>query len=289
MIPNANEIMNPEARAILDAILKKEEAALTESDKKFLRARESYVSWEDKVRYPNIFKKLGEEKHQKEVKGSRPQENSLRSPMSITIKPTEKDRIILKDAGLAVADAIVASIPGLNLPWNLSKALFEAGMKLRIKRAVEWVEMVRDNPSFFPEDLWSDEKFQDGFVVALEKYLVERDEEKRRIFRNIFLGFAKADDKEKFPLEKFTHTLSQLGETDIETLRDVKIDEKGLDYQNYQIYPGGVLTKVENIFNLISLGLLLDVTGNRLGHGSQEPPFVKPTFFCREFVEYLKK
>lgn len=200
------------------------------------------------------------------------------------LKITNKDKIILKDVALATAD-IIASKVGLDIPWKLSKALFGAGMKLREKRALEWVEMVRDNPSIFTKTILSDESFQDGFVVALERYLVERNEEKRKIFKNIFLGFAKAENKAKFPLEKFTHTLTQLSEVDIEVLKDLKVDEKG---QNYQIY-GGNSNRIENIYNLIGLGLLLDVTGNRLGHNPENSPFVKPTFFCKEFVEYLKQ
>lgn len=200
------------------------------------------------------------------------------------IKPTPKDKIILKNAALGVADTIAASL-GLSVPWELSKALFGAGMKLREQRALEWVEMVRDNPSVFTKQVLEDESFQDGFVYALEKYLVERDEEKRRIARNIFLGFAQAEDKTKFPLEKFAHTLSQLGELDIEVLREVDVSQTG---QNYQIY-GHNFNRIENIYNLIGLGLLLDVTGNRLGHNPEESPFVKPTFFCKEFVKYLTK
>lgn len=195
-----------------------------------------------------------------------------------------KDKIILKNVALVAADTIASKL-GLDIPWKLSKALFGAGMKLRQKRALEWVEMVRDNPSIFTKEILSDECFQDGFVVALEKYLVERNEEKRKIFRNIFLGFAQAENKEKFPLEKFTHTLSQLGELDIEVLRNVDVSQTG---QNYQIY-GHNYNRIENIYNLIGLGLLLDVTGNRVGHNPEENPFVKPTFFCKEFVEYLKK
>lgn len=200
------------------------------------------------------------------------------------LKITHKDKIILKDVALAIADAIVSKL-GLDIPWKLSKALYGAGIKLRQKRALEWVEMVRDNPSIFTKAILSDESFQDGFVVALEKYLVERNEEKRKIFKNIFLDFAKAENKTKFPLEKFAHTLTQLSEVDIEVLKDVKVDEKG---QNYQIY-GGNYNRIENIYNLIGLGLLLDVTGNRMGNNPENSPFVKSTFFCKGFVEYLKQ
>ncbi len=197
----------------------------------------------------------------------------------------KKNKQILKDSALAIADQIVSNIPALNIAWGLSRAFLGASLKLRQQRALEWVEMVRDNPSVFSKQVISDESFQDGFVVAIEKYLIERNEEKRRIFRNIFLGFVKADNKIIFPLEKFIHTLSQLSEGDIEVIKDVKVDEKG---QNYQIY-GENYDKIENIYNLIDLGLLLNVTGNRVGHNSENSPFVKPTFFCKEFVEYIKQ
>lgn len=200
----------------------------------------------------------------------------------------DKDKIIVKKAGLAVVEAVVdeiaSKLPGIKLAWELCKALFGAGMELRQKRALEWLEMVRDNPSIITNAVLSDEKFQDGFVYALEKYLIERNEEKRRIFRNIFLGFAKAEDKEKFPLEKFSHTLSQLSELDIETLKDVKLDEQGENYQTY----GNNANRIENIYNLIGLGLLLNTTGSRLGWTPNNSPFVKLSFFGREFVEYIK-
>lgn len=198
----------------------------------------------------------------------------------------DKDKIIVKDSALVVADAIVdaiaSNLPGINIVWGLSKALYGSGLKLRQKRALEWVEMVRDNPSIITEEVLSDEKFQDGFVLALEKYLTERSEEKRKVFKNIFLGFAKAHNKEKFPLEKFIHTLSQLSEIDIEVLRDVKVEEQGA---NYQVYPANS-DRIENIFNLIKEGVLLDTTGNRIGY-PQDSPFVKASLFGKEFIKYL--
>lgn len=195
-----------------------------------------------------------------------------------------QDKVLEKDTAMVLADAVVdgiaQSIPGINIAWNLSKALYGAGMKLRQERALEWVEMVRDNPSIFIDHILSDEKFQDGFVYALERYLIERDENKRRIFRNIFLGFTKAENKDKFPLEKFTHTLSQLSELDVEVLGDVKIEETGT---NYQIY-GANFNRIEQIYNLINLGLLLDTTGNRMGRNPEESPFVKSSILGKNLV-----
>jgi hypothetical protein len=197
----------------------------------------------------------------------------------------DKDKIIAKDAALAVVEEIVSKVPGLKLAYGLSKALFGAGLKLRQKRVLEWVEMVRDNPSVFTKKVLSDDTFQDGFAVALEKYLVERNQEKRKVFRNIFLGFAKAENKEKFPLEKTCHTLSQLTELDIEVLRDVKVEEYG---ENYQIY-GNNSNRIDNIYNLIGLSLLLNTTGTRGGVDPRNSPFVKLSPFGREFIEYLKE
>lgn len=195
-----------------------------------------------------------------------------------------KDKQLLKDSALVVADQIASSIPALNIAWGLSKALYGAGMKLRQQRALEWVELVKNNPGVFTKKLLEQQEFQDGFVYALERYLIERNEEKRRIFRNIFLGFSEAENKAKFPLEKFTHTLSQLNELDVAVLKDVKPEEQG---QNYQVY-GANYNRIENIYNLISLGILLDTTGNRMGHNPQESPFVKTSYFGREFIKYIK-
>jgi len=204
-------------------------------------------------------------------------------------KISGKDKILVKDfieiAADSVVDAIAESIPLINIPYKLSKALYGAGMKLRQQRVLEWVEMVRDNPSYFSEQVLGDEAFQDGFVIALEKYLTERDTIKRSIFRNIFLGFSQANDKAIFPLEKFTHTLSQLSQTDILTLRDVDISKT--EDQNYQIY-GNNPDQKENIHNLVNLGLLFDTTGTRGGYNPANSPFVRISPFGLEFVKYIK-
>lgn len=102
--------------------------------------------------------------------------------------------------------------------------------------------------------------------------------------RSIFLGFTKADDKALFALEKFTHTLSQLKQVDIATLREVNVNK---DDQNYQVY-GNNPNRKENIHNLISLGLLFDTTGTRGGYDPRNSPFVKIASFGLEFIKYIK-
>jgi len=195
-----------------------------------------------------------------------------------------RDKQIIKDSVMVLADEIASAIPGLNIAWGLSKALAGAGMKLREQRALEWVEMIRDNTETFTKKILEEESFQDGFVYSIEKYLIERNDEKRRIFRKIFLGFAKSNNLEVFSLEKLTHSLSQLSTLDVEVLKDIKPEAQN---QNYQIY-GANHNHIENIYSLINLGILLDVTGNRIGMGPEEPPFVKLSTFGKQFIEFIK-
>jgi len=191
----------------------------------------------------------------------------------------EKDKQIAKDS----IDAIVSAIPGLSLAWKLSKALYGAGIKLRQQKALEWIEMVRDNPNIFTKELLKQEEFQDGFAFSLEKYLTERSEEKRKFFRNIFLGYALSNNRTSFPIEKFIHTLSQMNSEDIKVLRDVDISRQD---KNYQIY-GNREVYLSNIYNLINLGILHTDPSSRLGEINA--PFVWISEFGREFIKYLRQ
>lgn len=202
---------------------------------------------------------------------------------------SKKDKIIVKDSltigADAIVDAIAKSIPGINIAYNLGKALYGAGMKMRQEKVVEWVEMIKENPGIFTEKIVSDPAFQDGFVYSLEKYIIERNESKRFIFKNIFLGFTKSNNKIIFSLEKFVHTLSQLSEMDIKILKDVDPNQKN---PNYQIYGANNRFK-ENIINLINEGLLLDTTGTRWGNDSNNSPFVQLSQYGRKFIEFIKQ
>ena len=194
-----------------------------------------------------------------------------------------KDKKIIKKSVLVLTDQIVSSIPALNIAWGLCKSLFGTGMELRQERVLEFVEMIQKNPSIFIGEILNDKNFQDGFVYSLEKYIRERNKEKRRILRNIFLGFTKSENKNIYPLEKMIHTTTQLSELDIEVLRDV--DMTKTDYKNYQIY-GNEDRNLESIFNLINLGILLSNTVSRLG--PVNAPFVNISEFGKKYIKYLK-
>lgn len=191
-------------------------------------------------------------------------------------------RPTVKDYGLVVIDQVVSKIPGLGLAWDLSKALYGTGMQLRQQKALEWVEMVGDNPKVFTRQLLNQKEFQDGFVFALEKYLMERNEIKRKHFKNIFLGYASVDARLSFQLEKFIHTLSQMSLGDFGVLMDIDMSRED---RNYQIY-GNTLDCISNIYNLINLGILISDPSSRVG--PVNAPFVWASEFGKEFIKYIK-
>lgn len=189
----------------------------------------------------------------------------------------QKDKQIIKDS----IDAIVLSVPGLNVAWGLSQALCGAGLKLRQRKALEWVEMVRDNPAILTEEILNDENFQDGFVYSLEKYLIERNEEKRKYFRNIFLGYSENNKNPEFELEKFIHILSQLSDGDMIVLSWVDINAGS----SYQII-GDTDVFLENISNLIALGILYNDPTPRAGPVSS--PYVFTSDVGKRLIQYLR-
>jgi hypothetical protein len=195
----------------------------------------------------------------------------------------DEGRQILSDSVIATVDAIVGGIPGLNIAWGIAKATFGSGLKLRQQRALEWVEMIRDNSNIFTEDRLDQETFQDCFVYALERYITERSEEKRKRARNIFLHLAEAEDMEDFPLERLYITLEQLSANDLGVLAD--IDPNRTD-SNYQIY-GTTDQNVENIYSLLQVGILRDNSGSHTIYDGFPAPFVNLSTFGKEFIQYI--
>lgn len=191
----------------------------------------------------------------------------------------DKDKQIVKDSALAAADGLIG-LGGLNIPWSLCKAYFGVSMKIRQKKALEFVEMIRDNPSVFIESVVSDEKFQDGFVVGLEEYLKERNKTKREIMKRIFLGFATSGDKEWFELERLYNALGLLNQGSLAVLRGVDVRRQ----EFHQIYEG-TTSKNENIYDLINAGILLSDYSSRFG--PIKAPFVMVTNFGRKFMKYI--
>ena len=193
------------------------------------------------------------------------------------------DKNLLKQSGMVVLDQAASSVPGLNIAWGLTKALLGNGLQLRQQRALEWVELVRDNPEVFTEEIMATEQFQDSFVYCIEQYIAERNEEKRQYIKSVFMGFVAVGDHEEFPLERLLMTSQQLSNIDVATLKDVDPERQD---RNYQIY-GTTDQRVDNIYNLIHLGLLSEFSDSRIREAGFPAPFVRITAFGKEFVSYV--
>jgi hypothetical protein len=153
-------------------------------------------------------------------------------------------------------------------------------MKMRQQKALEWIEMIKDNPLIFTDEILKDEKFQDGFLYALEKYLQERNEEKRKYYRNIFLGFAKSGDRSKFEIERCYHVLAILDEFAIKTLSYVNIHTP----DSYQLFDDA--RRIQGIHALINAGILFIDSNPRVG--PIKSPYVFTSDFGRSFILYLQ-
>ncbi len=220
----------------------------------------------------------------------------------------EKDQQILKDSALVIADQIASNLPGLNIAWGLTKALHGAGLKLRQNRALEWVEMVRDNPSIFSEEILKSENFQDAFVYSFEKYISERNEKKRQIIRQIFLGYTQSADLEQFEIERMISLLSLVSKEGLELLHLLDKLSNTIVYKNnklsehlktylvkdsndnpgkYNLSPGSNIREIwaEAETNLINIGILRAYTIPTYNGSNYQDYDLTNT--GREFIKYI--
>lgn len=135
----------------------------------------------------------------------------------------EKDLVIIDDSldstvelGIALVENLVDDTPGLGYAWKLANALSRAELKVRHKKALEFVEIIRDNPEIMTQQILISDTFQEGFAVAIDKYIRERNTEKREALRKVFLSFASSGDMERFELERFYGIISLMS---IESLK----------------------------------------------------------------------
>lgn len=224
----------------------------------------------------------------------------------------KKDEQIVKDSALVVADhiadEIASKIPVFNIAWGLSKALFGAGLKLRQQRALEWVEMVRDNPTIFSEDILQSESFQDAFVYSFEKYISERNEKKRLTIKQIFLGYSQSKDLEQFEIERMISLLSLVSKkgldllkilnkvSDLEVFKNNKLSDHLTTYlvndsnnnpAKYELPPNSNIREIwaDAETDLISIGILRTYNIPRWGGSNNNDYDLSNTGL--EFIKYI--
>lgn len=179
----------------------------------------------------------------------------------------EKDKELVKSSGLVTVDAAVAgidlSLGGLPLAsgaWGLSKALFGAGLQLRQKKALEWIDMVKNSPQMLNIQLLESEEFQDAFVMSLESYIKERSDDKRIILRAIFRDYSSANNPKLYPLERLYEITKQITFNDARNfslIYSISAEDKHMK----KVEIG--FEHSESVLHLVSLGLLTQDTSPR--------------------------
>lgn len=219
----------------------------------------------------------------------------------------EKDKIIVAD----VLDVVVSQVSGLSVAWGLSKALLGAGLKLRQQKALEWVEMVRDNPSVFTEQILEQVEFQDAFVYTLEKFIRERNENKRQAIKRIFLGYIGAADPVLFELERLVSVISTISTEAIELLSYIEREILPEMRAEYEEHNGQIIERLsvkveerlgdqkgdhhdtnqlrDTVAELINLGIFRSWTEsyNSIGGGGSDMHY-NLSIFGRQFLTYVK-
>lgn len=97
-------------------------------------------------------------------------------------------------------DAAISSFPPTAIVWGAIKGGVNA---IRTKRAEEFVVYVEQNLTV---EQFQNEQIVDGVSLSFEAFVKQRNEEKRKIIREIFVDFTKSTDKESFELERLYRT-----------------------------------------------------------------------------------
>jgi hypothetical protein len=115
--------------------------------------------------------------------------------------------------------------PLLGIIVGMAAAYFGPAIARRKDKAEDLIRYVQDNISLFTPEILADEVFQDGFIVLMEKYIRERNDDKRLILQKILLGYIEAPNLLDFPLEEMTDLVSRIRMSDVAILRSALIEE----------------------------------------------------------------
>ena len=108
--------------------------------------------------------------------------------------------------------------------YNFLKTISSNNQQNQKKRALEFIKFLEKNEQYFAAKLINNECFVSGLALTFSTLIKEYSQIKRLQIYNIFLGFAKVNNKQKeyFQLEKMYHTLNLCSLEDIKTLEKLK-------------------------------------------------------------------
>lgn len=131
-----------------------------------------------------------------------------------------------KEAGTAAVTGFAAMVhPLLGIAVGMAVALFGPAIERRQDRATELIQYVKDHIGDFTPEILANEVFQDGFVLLMEKYIRERNEDKRLILQQILQGYIEAPNLLDYPLEEMTDLVARIRMSDVAVLRNALREE----------------------------------------------------------------
>lgn len=130
-------------------------------------------------------------------------------------------------AGVVILTGVASVInPALGVAFGMAAALFGPAIERRQERARQLMEFIDNKINSIPNDIFENKTFQDGFVFLLEKYIRERNDDKRLILQQILLGYINAPNLLDYPLEEMTDLISRIRMADVAVFRSA-LEEEG--------------------------------------------------------------
>lgn len=152
----------------------------------------------------------------------------------------------VEEAAINTLDVVVSGIdqsswmfPLLSIARWIAKSVYGNAIKLRVGRAEEFLNLVKENISVIAKGMIDAEQFQDWFVLTLEAYIRQRNVAKRLMIQKIFLWYWSAVSLRDFELERLLHTTNIIGNAGIKLLWVIYTDimPAYLEYIRNEILP----------------------------------------------------
>ncbi len=209
---------------------------------------------------------------------------------------------IVKGAVSGAIDAALSTNPVIAIAWGAIKG---GVSEMREKRGIELVAFIEQHCTI---QQFADPNFVDGIGLTFEAFIRERNEKKREIIKQVFLGFSSAEDRESFELERFYETSKLISVDQLKAFSLFK-EQKSIELVSEGRGKPVSHELVEDLRSLASLGLVTidlqieveseeEVEGDRDGgYGSTgrlvpkmwKGEYADITAFGTSFLSYLRK
>lgn len=123
----------------------------------------------------------------------------------------------IKSAQIALQNAIpyyatilgpfLASHPVWMLAFYAATGLYGIYMAYNQEEVNEIIEFIKEHPQEFREEKVKSKEFEKVFLLFFEQYLKQRTEEKKKVLKNILLGYTLTGNKADYELERLNDCL----------------------------------------------------------------------------------